>query len=141
MLGCEQLTLHPESGGREGRWCSALFLLHLPGLQSRNDTTHSGWIFSPWLTLEDPHSHAQRSVSWVALDPVKVTILIIIQTKPQLIDRVLSLFRSKTLHQDGHGTGCPRIQCHFRRRTNEQNSKITPSDSAFPRILPKGECG
>lgn len=91
-----------------------------------NDTTHSGWIFSHRLTLEDPHSHAQRSVSWVALDPVKVTISIFIQTKPQLIDRVLSLYRSKTLHRDGHGTGCPRTQCHFRRRTNEQNSKITP---------------
>lgn len=116
VLGCELLTLHPESGGRDGYWCSACFILHLPGLQS----------FSPWLTLEDPHSHAQRSISWVALDPVKVTISIIIQTKAQLIDRVLSLYRSKTLHWDGHGTGCPKTQCHFRRRTNEQNSKITP---------------
>lgn len=43
VLGCERLTLHPESGGRDGCWCSACFLLHLPGLQSM-EWHHPQWV-------------------------------------------------------------------------------------------------
>lgn len=137
VLGCERLTLHPESGGRDGRWCSARFLPHLRGLQSM-EWHHPQWV--DLLTLVNSITAMPRglSASWVTLDPVKVTILIIIQTKQQLIDRVLSLSRSKPLHQDGHGTE-PDIILGEGQMSKNLNSHR--ADSAFPCILPKGECG